>query len=276
MRVLYIFLAAGTALALLNGCVTTATPESGSAAPSTTAPSSGARSPVDDKKYNESMALGRKLQDERRDAEAFDAFLAAAEARPGDPEALAGATFLARSLGKLEPFTESLKKQLPFAGEVARHTIYCAQVHVYWYFQKFDELEEARQRLIAYWRASSNPAIKSQSTFLRAIVRDETRGIIQVSEMYELKPPRAVRYVFQYHKRGSQRGDVVSLGTYDNTTQVMREIERRPPDWRMWHLDFYSNTGQGFRHETLGMFPNGEPSLRQIFDKAIERLKRQP
>ncbi len=61
----------------------------------------------------------------------------------------------------------------------------------------------------------------------------------------------------------------ISLGSYEGTTQMSRQMEGRADDWRLWHLDEY----QCNLHSTLGFFDNEHPDYyetKAIVTKRIE------
>jgi Flp pilus assembly protein TadD len=115
MRVLRKLFCAALVLGALSGCVTT----DGSAP---------TRSAASEAEYAKQMELGRAHLRERRRPEAFEAFLAAAEAKPGDKEAITACTVLARFENKTEVWLDSLSRQLSQADEVGKSQIYGAQV----------------------------------------------------------------------------------------------------------------------------------------------------
>ncbi len=92
---------------------------------------------------------------------------------------------------------------------------------------------------------------------------------VMVFESFELKGERAVRYSFRVVTLpGEKVARVISLGSYDFTTNYMREKGDLKPDERAWHLDGYfpDNT-----HETYGIFTK-EPTYEQTREMVLEVL----
>ena len=63
----------------------------------------------------------------------------------------------------------------------------------------------------------------------------------------------------------------VSLGSYDDTTAISRELGEIPKDARVYHVDRYT----GGMHETYGFF-NEQPSYETVRKIVAGRLSEKP
>ena len=77
-------------------------------------------------------------------------------------------------------------------------------------------------------------------------------------ELFELKGPRGLRYVFSVMNDDDSEDYRISLGSYDMTNSVWRETTKPTPkkDERLFHLNGYFKNGA---HATYAMIP-GEPT----------------
>lgn len=95
---------------------------------------------------------------------------------------------------------------------------------------------------------------------------------VMAFESFTLEDPRAVRYTFRI-ARGETLERVLSLGSYQFTTDYMRGSGQLKPTERAWHLDGY---GLDSSHLTYGIF-NAEPTWEQtrqmVVDVLNDRLK---
>jgi tetratricopeptide (TPR) repeat protein len=83
---------------------------------------------------------------------------------------------------------------------------------------------------------------------------------IMAMEQFELTGERAVRYAFLISDSSHTKIDYrISLGSYESTNAMWRELEKRGADERIFHLDGYYDWG----HATFGMF-NPEPGYDQV------------
>jgi hypothetical protein len=78
-----------------------------------------------------------------------------------------------------------------------------------------------------------------------------------------------IAWKFYLTKEGEDVERFISLGTYDTTTQISRELGKIGEDDRIFHLDEYWSNGS---HATHGMYTN-IPKYDPIKAKVIEILK---
>ena len=81
---------------------------------------------------------------------------------------------------------------------------------------------------------------------------------IMAREFYELSGERAVKWSFLILDEKGKPIRRISLGSYDSTTQMARELGEIKPDERLYHLDDY----EGPTHRTLGFYKKC-PSYRE-------------
>ncbi|MBI3862527.1 MAG: tetratricopeptide repeat protein [Planctomycetia bacterium] len=94
-------------------------------------------------------------------------------------------------------------------------------------------------------------------------------------EYFELNGPMAVKYRFEVSgKKGDKSLYRITLGSYDVTTQLSRELGQIKKDERMYHLDSYA----GRAHSTYAFIGSRLPSYEQTRKLAVEIIdgKRRP
>ena len=96
---------------------------------------------------------------------------------------------------------------------------------------------------------------------------------VMAFEYFELEGDRAVRYRFSVVDQKDDEIYWISLGSYETTTEIARELGEISKDARIWHLDEYRKDA----HATLGMFTI-EPTYEEARKKTIEAItgKKQP
>lgn len=189
---------------------------------------------------------------------------------PGNFSALYYAVAIAKAAGKPGVIAAKLDKLGPSLPDSKRFGLKQAQLEAYYAAQDADEVARIRGEIIDLWRNSPDAQIKGQTVFVRENITVERNLIVLATEALELRGPRAIRYKFTALQGNDRPVRVVTLGSYDFTTKVAKEIENKPADWRMWHLDAYEPDG---RHATLGMFGDGEPSYDAARATAIAWFK---
>ena len=88
-------------------------------------------------------------------------------------------------------------------------------------------------------------------------------------EYFEMKGERKVK--FSFNSRDAEGEDVgrISLGSYDTTNAIARQLGGLPEGVRRFHLDGYPPDGS---HVTYGFF-NGNPGYDTIKPMVVEILK---
>jgi tetratricopeptide (TPR) repeat protein len=90
---------------------------------------------------------------------------------------------------------------------------------------------------------------------------------VMVMEFFELEGEWAVRYAFHVLDDKGNSTRRISLGSYDMTTQIARQLGEVGKDERIFHLDGYT-TG---RHTTFGMFKK-EPTYEETREMVVKVL----
>jgi hypothetical protein len=93
--------------------------------------------------------------------------------------------------------------------------------------------------------------------FIRDVFLDNGMKLIAFQE-YSPKSPNMIFYRFMSAEEPSS-SNFISLGSYDSTTEITREIEGKPEDWRLYYLDGYCEN----MHSTLGFYDK-KPTYDQV------------
>jgi hypothetical protein len=222
--------------------------------------------------FDARMAEGQALIAKRELKEALGAFEAALAERPGDERPLTYLVLVGNVVGEQGRVAAAIDGLPTGLDEMGRFHRLSAQVQAFRYAGREPDVARARLQLLELWRTTSSSTIKSRDRFVRDVTTLRGTGRIVATEFFELKPPRSIRYHFSFTDTAGQSVDWISMGSYDATTNVIREMEKRPADWRMWHLDYYAQEGRV--HSTLGMYPEGEPSFQTVLDLAVAHFRK--
>ena len=97
--------------------------------------------------------------------------------------------------------------------------------------------DAAIERIYEVWRSNVNEDLSKQGFYIREQRKTEN-GKVFALEYFELKGERARKFVFklQDEQTGELKFDV-SLGSYDHTTNISRELGEIGADERIYHLD---------------------------------------
>ncbi|PZR03868.1 MAG: hypothetical protein DI536_35310 [Archangium gephyra] len=127
--------------------------------------------------------------------------------------------------------------------------------------------DAAREEVLALKKAGKTPPPMREFCREQFVVG---RQRVMAYESFELKDPRAVRYTFKILEPDDDENieRVISLGSYEATTQYMRESGQLKPDERAWHLDGYRPDNS---HETFGIFMR-EPSYDEVRERVVQVL----
>lgn len=90
---------------------------------------------------------------------------------------------------------------------------------------------------------------------------------VMVFEHFELKGDRALRYVFYILGDDGKPEFRISLGSYETTNRIWKELEKRGANERLFHLDGYFPNG----HATYGMFTR-EPTYEETRQMVLKIL----
>lgn len=133
------------------------------------------------------------------------------------------------------------------------------------------ERDQVREEVLALWRAKkTEPAVKD-------FCREQFRvGVdrLMVFESFDLVDPRAVRYSFRVVSgKSGKLVRVISLGSYEFTTNFMRENGELKKDERAWHLDGYLPDNSHFTYGIFKAEPTYEATRAMVIDVLEGRLE---
>lgn len=120
--------------------------------------------------------------------------------------------------------------------------------------------DKARKEIfILHSKLGAKERAERESYCREQFVRNGRR--VLALEFFELAGKRAVRYAFVVLTADGKEDYRLSLGSYDSTTQISREIGEIGPNERIFHLDGYYDGGRV--HRTFEMY-RAEPKYEEI------------
>lgn len=142
-------------------------------------------------------------------------------------------------------------------------------IQTYQNLGKIPERDAERRELIELRKSGKIDELKEAEYYVRE--QSELGGrSVMVFEHFDMVGPRGVKFVFYILDNEGGIDYRISLGSYDTTNAIWREIEKRKPDERLFHLDGYFKNGA---HATYGMYPK-EPNYdetREIVKNILEK-----
>lgn len=129
-----------------------------------------------------------------------------------------------------------------------------------------DRRDWERNELIALRRSGAHPELAEEPRFCREQFRVGDRGVMAY-ETFEPSGQRRVFYEFYVSDASGGVTGVYSLGSYDTTTEMMRELGNIGADERLYHLDWYEPQG----HATHGFYEK-MPSYDQVRADVVAAL----
>lgn len=201
-----------------------------------------------EKKVNKAFETANAFMEEGKYGEALKYYQDGLAILPGDPAMLYNGGMAAFNINNFETALDLWKKLKtvgPNDGQ-ARSKL----VQVYQALNKFPERDKERDELFDLWKSKKSKEFSERDFYCRE--QFETSGYkLVVFEHFELKGPRALRYVFMISKPGTEDFKI-SLGSYDLTSNIWRETTKPTPKEgeRLFHLDGYFMNG----HATYGMY----------------------
>jgi tetratricopeptide (TPR) repeat protein len=128
-----------------------------------------------------------------------------------------------------------------------------------------DRLDWEREALAALRRSGAHPELAEEPRFCREQFRVGDRGVVAY-ETFEPSGQRRVFYEFYVSDAGGVTG-VYSLGSYDTTTEMMRELGNIGAEDRLYHLDWYEPQ----KHATHGFYEK-MPGYEQVRADVVAAL----
>lgn len=127
--------------------------------------------------------------------------------------------------------------------------------------------DEEIKSLYEYRKNSSDPKVNTAERFCREQAVMGKRSVF----VFEYFSPSGDRKQFLRFCVLNKKGDVdyyISLGSYDTTTQIARELGEIPKNERMYHLDEYTDN----RHATYGFFKT-KPDYEEVRPMVVSVLE---
>ena len=117
-------------------------------------------------------------------------------------------------------------------------------------------------------KLGNNPELNATNFYIRDQFNTDQFRVF-VLEYFELIGDRAVKIRFRIHDlETNQPANIISLGSYEPTTAIARELGSIGPDDRRFHLDGYPPDGS---HQTFGFYTN-QPDYDLVKAQVIEIL----
>jgi tetratricopeptide (TPR) repeat protein len=130
-------------------------------------------------------------------------------------------------------------------------------IQAYQRLERTADRDRERNELFDLRKGGKNKELNEQVEYCRDRFTSGGRSVLAF-ELFEFKGPRGIRYVFSVMNDNDAEDYRISLGSYDITDAIWREMTKPTPKdgVRLFHLDGYFKNGA---HATYGMFP-GEPT----------------
>lgn len=197
------------------------------------------------------FSKANELSDQHRYQEAMPLYLKVLEQYPDEPSVLWNTGVNAQFCKQWEvalQMWQSLRKLEPENWKIQAKLI-----QVYQAMDKTVERDRQRNELLEYQKA--NPTKVQEPNFCREQFEVGAKRVLAF-ENFDFSTPRRVRYTFRVvNLDPSEKDFLISLGSYDFTTEYARRSGEIKPDQRIYHLDYYA---QG-EHRTYA-FESSEPS----------------
>jgi tetratricopeptide (TPR) repeat protein len=128
--------------------------------------------------------------------------------------------------------------------------------------------DAAIESIYEAWRRGQSPELQERGFYIREQIQIDS-GKVFVLEYFELKGEHARKFVFKLQDpaTGQHKFDV-SLGSYDATNKMSRELGTIEAGERLYHLDGYAPNGS---HYTFGFFVS-QPEYDVVRKMALEAL----
>jgi tetratricopeptide (TPR) repeat protein len=144
-------------------------------------------------------------------------------------------------------------------------------IQTYQRLDKIPDRDRERKELFDLRKTAKVKELYEQIEYCRDRFTAGGRSILAF-ELFELKGPRGMRYVFSVLNDAGTEDYRISLGSYDMTNAIWRETTKPTPKegQRVFHLDGYFKDGA---HATYGMFA-GEPTYEDTKKMVIGVLEK--
>ncbi len=211
--------------------------------------------------------------DARNFAGALKLYEKVLESDPNHKYALSVAAMSARVLKDHRTAVKYLERLRP----IAKSSVKLRQDLLLEYAMLGDDANRARIRaeFKKLWRRSND---KKKEPIFISDVFDVNGWNVWVNEYIELKNPKYIRYVFLARDKADEdRGWItrLSLGSYDRTNSIDKEMHPKRPFDRLFHLDAYPMRDTKVTHQTIGFFGD-EPGYPTVKEMVLVYLRQVP
>ncbi len=223
--------------------------------------------PSDEEVAEKAFKAANELMDQRKYAEALAHYQEALALFPDTPALLfngALAAYLKKDFALAARLWGRLVELEPNDGQA--HT---KLIQAYQALGDLKARDAVRQALFELHRSGKDPELARQDFYCRE--QFEVAGQkVMAFEHFELKGPRALRYVFSVldKEKGETEEFRISLGSYDLTNNFAVESGQVKAGQRIFHLDGYYAWG----HATFGFY-TPEPSYDEVRKLVISILE---
>lgn len=221
--------------------------------------------PEEEQKVESLFNAANDLMDQKKFAEALQKYKEALAIAPDTPGLLYNggiAAFETKDYTLAAALWSKLKEFEKNDGQVRAKL-----VQTYQAAGKIAERDKERAELFELQKSGKIEGLSNNDFYVRE--QFETSGQkLMVMEHFELKGSRALRYVFFILDKEGEIAFRISLGSYETTNAVWRQVEKRGADERLFHLDGYFPNGS---HATYGMFTK-EPTYEETRQMVVNIL----
>lgn len=227
---------------------------------------------LSDKDVAAAEALFKKANDlleQKKFFEALSKYQALLKILPDDPAVLYNGGFAAM-LGGDDATAVDLWAKLKQA-DPEDWQVRAKLIQSYQRLNKINERDKERADLLSLWKGKKNKDLSEQIEYCRDRFKAGGRDILAF-ELFELKGPRGMRYVFSVMDDAGKEDYRISLGSYDLDNTLWHEMTKPTPpkDQRLFHLDGYFKDGG---HATYGMMV-GEPTYEATKTMVMDILEK--
>jgi tetratricopeptide (TPR) repeat protein len=192
-----------------------------------------------------------ELCDQQRYQEALPLYIKSLEQYPDQPAVIWNTAVAAQLCQQWELALQAWKSMQKL--EPDNWKIQAKLIQVYQGMDKVSERDQQRADLLAYQKA--NPLKVKEPSFCRDQFEVAGKRVLAF-ENFDFSGPRRVRYTFRVANLDTGEKDfLLSLGSYDFTTEFAKRSGEIKADQRIYHLDYYAKG----EHRTYAFAPE-EPS----------------
>jgi len=226
---------------------------------------------IDETNFRANFNLANIYANEGNNEEAEERYLAALKKQPDDPDSN-------YNLGQLYQNINRHQSAIKYFSKVVDRdaTEWRAIAKIIQENQALGNIEArdiAIRDMHDLWREGAVSDLQDQGFFVREQTQIDT-GKLFVLEYFELKGELARKFVFKLQDvvTGDNKFDV-SLGSYDESTQLSRELGDIGADDRVFHLDGYAPNGSHYTYAFFRSLPDYEVVREMALNALSGELK---